>query len=172
MKSGSGKGFFLFIKGILAATVISFLLVLTVTFAGFPASPSPIFVFCVLISFLSGTGASLVISGFCGFLLDILCQNTVLTNACLFAYISLGCVWLNKRVKGSLITALLCVFASALLFSVLNSLLKLGFSPLNYLFWEKAIPETLISTAFAVAVYPLAAVIAAKQRCFCGKEKN
>lgn len=171
MKNGCGEKFLLLIKAVLFASLISFLTVVTVTFAVFPASPSPIFVLCVLLSFLSGEEKFVIISGICGLFVDILSQNVILTNTCLFAYITLGCVWLNKRVNCSLKTAILCVFASVFLQASLNSLLSFGFSPFFYMLIEKVAFETLLSLAIAVVIYPLAKAVTAKQRCFSGKEK-
>ncbi len=152
MKTKSG------LKTILTAVFASFLLVLTVTFAKLPASPSLIFIYCVCINLIQGDKKSLILSGIFGLLTDILCGNVFFTNTCFFAYISLGCAELNKRLKSSLKTALLCVFISTLLFSTFNALVNFSVSNFGFWFLKSVLPETLVSTALAVIIYPLAAV--------------
>lgn len=166
MKTKSG------LKFVFAAVFASFLLIATVTFAKFPVSPSLIFIYCVCISFIRGDAKSLIFSGICGLFADILCSNTFFTNTCFFAYISLGCAELNKRVKCSIKTSLLCVFVSTLLFSSFCVLVNFDVKAYPFWFSEKIFPETLISTALTVAIYPLAVISAGKQRCLCEKNKS
>lgn len=157
---------------VFAVVFTSFLLVATVTFAKFPVSPSLIFIYCVCISFIRGDIKSLIFSGICGLFLDFLCNNTFFTNTCFFAYISLGCAELNKRVVCSLKTSLLCVFISTLLFLSFGVLVNFGVE--TYFFWfsEKIFPEALYSTALTVVIYPLAVLSTGKQRCLCEKNKS
>lgn len=132
----------------------------------FHTVPNLIFVFCVIYSVKNGGLSAVIFSVAAGLLSDMLNGMFRVSDALLYLYISLGCVFIHDRFYvGALRISMLCVLCAAFLYGTaffgINFLLR-GETKLGYALGHRIIPEAIYNFIVSPIVYPFV--------CKCGAD--